>query len=213
MQLFEKYGTLIERNTELIEKVSPCRNTSDMARRSDELQFLDKDPVSLTADAVNKVLAAGGYMGRYGDVSASETASKYTDSDGAELVQKVEELRKRKTTAERALALQQSQHQLEKEVSNTINLQRHLALMIADASSGPSAWEHRRIFENEASQTAAPASDDLVEQKVLEAMKNKPKRRARREIVAPRMPAAEFLGSQAAQTYAFKCKAVLQATR
>eukprot|EP01052_Picozoa_sp_SAG31_P032022 SAG31_NODE_3465_length_4243_cov_8.202220_5_plen_67_part_00 len=25
MQLFEKYGTLIERNTALIEKVSPCR--------------------------------------------------------------------------------------------------------------------------------------------------------------------------------------------
>eukprot|EP01052_Picozoa_sp_SAG31_P013771 SAG31_NODE_837_length_11633_cov_18.437663_7_plen_989_part_00 len=34
MQLFEKYGTLIERNTALIEKVSPCRTSfsSDIAR-------------------------------------------------------------------------------------------------------------------------------------------------------------------------------------
>eukprot|EP01052_Picozoa_sp_SAG31_P043767 SAG31_NODE_7401_length_1699_cov_1.209375_1_plen_215_part_10 len=31
MQLFEKYGTLIERNTALIEKVSPCRVSADVA--------------------------------------------------------------------------------------------------------------------------------------------------------------------------------------
>eukprot|EP01052_Picozoa_sp_SAG31_P041334 SAG31_NODE_6240_length_2107_cov_1.253486_3_plen_113_part_00 len=31
MQLFEKYGTLIERNTALIEKVSPCRQRSERA--------------------------------------------------------------------------------------------------------------------------------------------------------------------------------------
>jgi hypothetical protein len=169
-------------------------------------------PRSLTAEAVDKILAAGGAPDRHPlargvipvpAVGADANSARASPQSTATPRMSQAEAMTRKAAAERALWAEQ-QHQLLREATaDTATLTAHLGALVGGITETGGVPVQQRPPSVEAVLPAAcaPVPDDVVER-----MKNKPPRHAGRRPPLPEIGATAFLGRARSGNYMMKQK-------